>query len=674
MQFNDAVGMVLDARDGVAVGVHSENTGGKVDLQFKNRLHLDVKGGDDSTGIALNGANSSMTGLRIEEGLGLEAGRGILVDGQGDSPIGVLVSGPSRIKASKGPAVSVAGNESTVTFEGGANAPLVINGSLEASEGGRLSAVFDTEESEFIGDAKAYSGSTMTLVFTDGAKATGGFDNGLYDMGALRPGLAPGRLDITAGTKALINLNRNSSVSNMALKEARVVIPRDGSLDVGSLTGDGVFAVEMDASQGAHRRVPLFVHETLEGDFAFDLKLDNKNDPEAVVGTVLARVNGEQGKGRFVVKDVEKDLYWERLELSEVKNDQATGFARDWVITSVKELEPGRDVPVQAPEQVPVTDVNHNEPAPVAPVRPTPLGDTLVSTRLAAFAQWNDLVVHDTLSRRLGDLRLNPAGHVEGLWMRTRHAKARLKGDLGLDMKLHHYELGYDRAFRNEDSVVYWGGSLNWEDDKATLTRGSSKVESLGLGLYRTELFDNGVYWDAIVRANRQKNRFSALTSEGEVHEGRLRQWAWSGSLELGRRYEFDNRFFLEPQGQVVYGYLPGDEVSTSKGMKMKVSRGESLVTRAGLVLGRSFDDARGDVHVQANVLSQWLGRNTVELSNNAQRVRLTDKSRGTWGELGVGGSYAFTKRFAVSGSADWTLRNHWGRNFTLNVNASYRF
>lgn len=248
MQFNDAVGMVLDARDGVAVGVHSENTGGKVDLQFKNRLHLDVKGGDDSTGIALNGANSSMTGLRIEEGLGLEAGRGILVDGQGDSPIGVLVSGPSKIKASKGPAVSVAGNESTVTFEGGANAPLVINGSLEGTNGGKLSAVFDTEESEFIGDAKAYSGSTMTLVFTDGAKATGGFDNGLYDTGALRPGLAPGRLEITAETKALINLNRNSSVSNMALKEARVVIPRDGSLDVGSLTGDGVFAVEMDAS------------------------------------------------------------------------------------------------------------------------------------------------------------------------------------------------------------------------------------------------------------------------------------------------------------------------------------------------------------------------------------------------------------------------------------------
>jgi len=90
----------------------------------------------------------------------------------------------------------------------------------------------------------------------------------------------------------------------------------------------------------------------------------------------------------------------------------------------------------------------------------------------------------------------------------------------------------------------------------------------------------------------------------------------------------------------------------------------DSVIGRAGVAVGYSFPENKGNAYAMASVLHDWKGEVKSTFVKDGQKRTYSDDLGGTWAEFAVGGTYNPTKNLSAYGqfktSTGSPVRNPW--------------
>lgn len=279
----------------------------------------------------------------------------------------------------------------------------------------------------------------------------------------------------------------------------------------------------------------------------------------------------------------------------------------------------------------------------------------------AALALWRD---DDTLLKRLGELRYNES--TDGIWARFVNKQLSRDGAHGFKGNYKTLQVGYDwKRPTEKNGDWYYGAAIShlWGDtDYRTNGHGSQK--STDLSLYGTNIRPHGHYLDLIARVGRIDSDYTSSYSD----HGKFENWGTSIGAEFGRKKDFGHGWTLEPQAQLTYHYLWGDDYTTKNGARVSQDNADSLVGRLGFVVANEFNQGTphaGRVYLKASVLHDFLGSTGSTLVDDI-RYRDDDDLGDTWYVAGIGTNIHFGKDTQFYFDAE--------RNFNADVRMKYRF
>ena len=266
---------------------------------------------------------------------------------------------------------------------------------------------------------------------------------------------------------------------------------------------------------------------------------------------------------------------------------------------------------------------------------------TTENTKLAAFNSVSAMATmawrHDMndLTKRMGELRDSPEGI--GSWVRF-YGSEQEYGRQNMTSKSTSVQLGSDYDIGSGWKV---GGAFTYTDGTSKYDNGSSDNKAYGVAAYGSWLADNGAFVDLI-------GKYSRLSSDFELSsmDGKSKNNALSASVEAGWHIPFAELAFVEPQAELTYGVVLGDDFTTSNGVKIGQEDTEALIGRLGVRTGFHFPNKKGTVYARASVLHDFKGESefTASLVDDASvRSTMKDDIGGTYYEIGVGANFNWT-------------------------------
>lgn len=288
--------------------------------------------------------------------------------------------------------------------------------------------------------------------------------------------------------------------------------------------------------------------------------------------------------------------------------------------------------------------------------------DIAASNYLFFRSQMNDV------SARLGDLRSMPK--TAGAWVRYYGGKNKYSSG-NMSEKYNTVQLGGD-GFINDN--FYLGGTFSYTHGDGNLRNGSTDDKNFNFGIYGGWLGDSGQFVDVIIKRHRVKSDFNLYNTMGR-NSGSFHNWGTSASVEAGWRLQCpDTGFYVEPQAELQFGRLDSVDYKTNKGVKVEQDGIDSFVGRAGVAVGYTFPENKGNAYAKASVLHDWKGEVKSTFSSNGAKRTYRDDLGGTWGEFAVGGTFNPTKNISAYGqvktSAGSPVRNPW----QVSVGVRYSF
>lgn len=242
--------------------------------------------------------------------------------------------------------------------------------------------------------------------------------------------------------------------------------------------------------------------------------------------------------------------------------------------------------------------------------------------------QWR----HDMndLMKRMGELRTSPEGI--GGWARVYGSE---QAHDGIDMKNASVQVGADA-----DVGMGWkaGAAFSYTDGSSDMMAGSADHKAYGLAAYGTWLGEGGHFVDLIAKVSRVETDYGIKGTSGRFENN-----AFSLSAEYGRHFELAGGAFVEPQVEVTWGRIMGDDFLNSEGVRIEQDDFDSLIGRMGVRAGFNFPKDKGLVYARASVLHDFKGESEAVASLGAKSVRMSDDIGGTWGEFGVGANFRLT-------------------------------
>lgn len=123
--------------------------------------------------------------------------------------------------------------------------------------------------------------------------------------------------------------------------------------------------------------------------------------------------------------------------------------------------------------------------------------------------------------------------------------------------------------------------------------------------------------------------------------QGDFDYWAAAASFELGKRWESDSAWWIEPQAQLQYTFIDGYDYTSSQGIAIDADDTNSLIGRAGLRAGKVLKgeaDKKMEVWLGFDVLHEWLGDRSGTMTGVDQSINYEVSGDDTWydGVLGL--------------------------------------
>ena len=233
----------------------------------------------------------------------------------------------------------------------------------------------------------------------------------------------------------------------------------------------------------------------------------------------------------------------------------------------------------------------------------------------------NDL---DDMNKRLGELRDSKGEH--GVWVRMVRGENDYKS---LNSQYNTYQLGYDEKLSTDP---HWtvGAAFSYTNGDGGYNTGSYEMDHKTLTLYGSKLNDDGSYIDIVGKYSRLNHDLRNTWSDGEYDAN-----GYSIGVEVGKRFQQGNGFWIEPQAQLTYGHVGSANYQAGE-IKVAQEGIESLIGRAGVRFGKDLHN--GNVYLRASYLYDFDGETGVTLTNASGKERHFDEDLGGgWCEVGVG-------------------------------------
>ena len=260
----------------------------------------------------------------------------------------------------------------------------------------------------------------------------------------------------------------------------------------------------------------------------------------------------------------------------------------------------------------------------VTDIKPTKNPDVYGAAEIGALGLLSWRTELDDMNRRLGELRDSAGEH--GLWVRMIRGENDYKS---LDSQHNIYQIGYDRKLSSDP---HWtlGAAFSYTDGEGSYDTGRFDMSHKTLTLYGSRLNDDGSYIDIVGKYSRLNHDLENTWGSGDYDAD-----GYSLGVEVGKRFTQDSGFWIEPQAQLIYGYV-GSASYDAGDIHITQDSMQSLIGRAGVRLGKDFD--KGNVYLRASYLYDFDGDTGVTFTDAQGRSRDFDQDLGGgWCEVGLG-------------------------------------
>ena len=274
------------------------------------------------------------------------------------------------------------------------------------------------------------------------------------------------------------------------------------------------------------------------------------------------------------------------------------------------------------------------------------------------------------MNKRLGELR-DSSAEANGVWARVYNGKAKF-GNQNITNKYTAFQFGYDHQVA---AGTWLGGALSWTDGNNDFAVGGGDSSLLAFTGYGSKLWDNGMFLDVTGKVGRMKNEFDISLASGKSSAS-YHTNAVSVSAEAGwRLYPMQNSFYVEPQVELMYGHVFGVDYSTSTGVNVEQDSADTLIGRAGVVLGLKCPDNRGNAYLRASVLHDWKGDADFTFSKTTGAARtISEELGGTWYEYGIGANFNATKQVHLYADVEAANGGEVDTDYRVNFGVRYAY
>ncbi len=472
------------------------------------------------------------------------------------------------------------------------------------------------------------TGSEINLAFTDSAYWN------MTDSSAVT--------DLQLGNASLLNMAYDNADNASGFRR----------LDAINMTSDafdaigGTVNMNIDASTNINNSDRVYIEDVHSGKHYITLNnVDNSGVLDAA-GTVLVSVKDEQGE--FLAKPKEGKLYWyryylDRLDVSEGETVTA-GYNTDWILADMQRTD-----------------------------EPTTTVDTILGANALGYYSW--ILESDKLMKRMGDLRHNGEDE-KGAWFRVRGSKISRDDNGAFENKYTTYELGYDNlAKETEDYKRYAGASISYSDGSSSYEHGSGENSGKAVSFYSTTMRNKGHYLDFVFKVVDLDNDFSVFDTNGDNICGAVDNQGISVNVEYGRKKDLGDKWYIEPQGQLTFGYLGGDYYRLNNGIIVDQGGIASLVGRIGFNIGRDVDE-KTNLYLKANLLHEFLGDYSLDMKDpsSGETLKKDGSFRGTWGEIGIGAAIQTGKNNHIYFDVEKTFGGDFSKDWAWNAGMRWTF
>ena len=268
-----------------------------------------------------------------------------------------------------------------------------------------------------------------------------------------------------------------------------------------------------------------------------------------------------------------------------------------------------------------------------------------------------------SLNERMGELR-NSTGS-NGIWARVYGGK--VENDSKYDNEYQTYQVGYDKKYSVENGDLFVGALVSYTDGKTNYNLGDGENYSVGAGVYATWLNKDGQFADVVLKQSRLHNKFDVRSKNGNLSQhGDYSNWGTSLSGQYGRRFDLDDKFFVEPSVQLTFGRVSSEDYTTSAGVKVEQDTAYTLVGDMGTAVGYKFSN-KGNVYARASLVKEFKGDIDTKYSYDGATEYTSEDLSDTWVEFGVGVNYRVKENVNmyvdIQRTEEATVENKWQAN-----------
>lgn len=228
-------------------------------------------------------------------------------------------------------------------------------------------------------------------------------------------------------------------------------------------------------------------------------------------------------------------------------------------------------------------------------------------------------------------------GQDYGIWTRVRYDD--LSKDSAYDIDRTLVNVGATRKLATSFGQTLFTAALEYQRSDVDYDHMSTDSESdrYGFWLGTTFLFDEGTYIDLLARYAHIDNDNTIKGLMNSEVSADFDNDLFGLSFEMGHKFASDSGWFVQPQFELQYTYITGDDFDTSAGTSVSTGDIHSLMSRVGLKAGHSFTSVPVSVYVRADVMHEFKGDADVTFKELGNSMTFTEKHDDTYGVAGLG-------------------------------------
>ena len=245
-----------------------------------------------------------------------------------------------------------------------------------------------------------------------------------------------------------------------------------------------------------------------------------------------------------------------------------------------------------------------------------------------------------------------------------------------MSLKYKSMQGGYDRQYRLGNGSLFAGLTLLHIDGDIGYHNGGGESDTTMVGVYGSYLGDKAHFADFILKYGHVGSDFSAVNDVGDIYQGHTSSKVLSMSAEYGYHKALSRNWYIEPQAELTYGYLSGDDYTMSlngtTGAYVENDSINSLIGRIGFTLGQKTE--RGSVYAKLSLVKEFAGDVDLRATYGTAKRSYSQSMKDTWIEYGLGFNAKLRPDLNLYGEVEKSTGDVVENKWRANVGLRYAF